>query len=121
MNRPDLSPKTVLLTLLAVLLGWGLYSSIEFYDETIQSSWSREALRNPYLAAQQFLRQIMLFQSRLRADQGRDAFASLGKPIGRSVQRCFPVHRLEFALVAQHGLGNALFGLDRGIAETIAI
>ena len=45
-----------LLALLAVgLLGWMLYVSIEFYDETEEASWSIEALRNPYLAAQQFM------------------------------------------------------------------
>lgn len=38
-------------------LGWGLYSSIEFYDDTEQSAWSLQALRNPYLAAQQFMQQ----------------------------------------------------------------
>ncbi len=38
-------------------LGWGLYSSIEFYDDTEQSAWSLQALRNPYLAAQQFIQQ----------------------------------------------------------------
>lgn len=45
----------VLGALVAVLLAWGLYHSIEFYEETEQSSWSLEALRNPYLAAQQFM------------------------------------------------------------------
>ena len=41
--------------ILIVFLGWGFYSSIEFYDETEQSAWSLNALRNPYLAAQQFI------------------------------------------------------------------
>lgn len=44
--------------LLAVLLG-GIgalfYLSIEFYEEEIETAWSLEALRNPYLAAQQFM------------------------------------------------------------------
>jgi len=39
------------------LLGWGIYSSIEFYDDKEQTSWSLQALRNPYLAAQQFMQQ----------------------------------------------------------------
>ena len=43
--------------ILIVFVGWGLYSSIEFYDETEQSAWSLNALRNPYLAAQQFMRE----------------------------------------------------------------
>ena len=44
---------------LAVLgfLGWGVYSSIEFYDDTEEATWSLPALRNPYLAAQQFMQQ----------------------------------------------------------------
>ena len=44
--------------LLALLLGGiaGLfYLSIEFYEEEIETAWSLEALRNPYLAAQQFM------------------------------------------------------------------
>ncbi|MDH5356318.1 MAG: DUF4350 domain-containing protein, partial [Gammaproteobacteria bacterium] len=36
-------------------LGWALYQSIEFYEETVETPWSLEARRNPYLAAQQFL------------------------------------------------------------------
>ncbi|MFV2030988.1 MAG: DUF4350 domain-containing protein [Gammaproteobacteria bacterium] len=38
-------------------LVWGVYSSIEFYDETEKTSWSLQAIRNPYLAAQQFMQQ----------------------------------------------------------------
>ena len=41
--------------LLLIACAWGLYQSIEFYEETEKSQWSLEALRNPYLAAQQFL------------------------------------------------------------------
>ncbi len=40
---------------LLVFLGWGLYSSIEFYDETEQTAGSIRAQRNPYLAAQLFM------------------------------------------------------------------
>lgn len=39
------------------LVAWGFYHSIEFYEETEHSSWSPQALRNPYLAAQQFMQQ----------------------------------------------------------------
>ena len=49
------SPLMVLGVLAAGLLAWGLYYSIEFYEETEESIWSLEALRNPYLAAQQFM------------------------------------------------------------------
>ena len=49
------SPLVVLGVLVAGLLAWGLYHSIEFYEETEESIWSLEALRNPYLAAQQFM------------------------------------------------------------------
>jgi hypothetical protein len=55
MTRNRLSLLLALGLLLLALLGWGLYRSIEFYEETEQSSWSLEALRNPYLAAQQFM------------------------------------------------------------------
>jgi len=55
MRQNNLSIKLVLGVLLAGLIGWGLYSSIEFYEETEESSWSVDALRNPYLAAQKFM------------------------------------------------------------------
>jgi hypothetical protein len=55
MTRNNLSPLLLLGLLLLALAGWGLYHSIEFYEETEHSSWSREALHNPYLAAQQFM------------------------------------------------------------------
>ncbi len=45
----------VLGLVLLALGGWGLYMSIEVYYETEHSGWSREALYNPYLAAQTFM------------------------------------------------------------------
>lgn len=53
MARP--SPLILLGLLLLALVGGGLYYSIEFYDESEESSWSLKALTNPYLAAQQFM------------------------------------------------------------------
>jgi len=53
--RAKISPLVVLGVVLLALVIWGLYSSIEFYDETEQSGWSRKALYNPYLAAQTFM------------------------------------------------------------------
>ena len=60
MDRSNVSPRwvaAVIVTVAGLLLAWGLYASIEFYDETVESGWSTEAIRNPYLAAQQFIRQ----------------------------------------------------------------
>jgi len=36
-------------------LAWGFYASIEFYDKAAHTKWSKQALYNPYLAAEQFL------------------------------------------------------------------
>ncbi len=51
--------KQIIFTLFAGLvvasLLWGIYLSIEFYEETEKSQWSRQALQNPFLAAQKFL------------------------------------------------------------------
>ncbi len=47
--------KLVLLAVVLGILGGLRYFSIEFYEEEIETGWSLEALRNPYLAAQQFL------------------------------------------------------------------
>jgi len=56
-TRSSISPVMVIVPLLLGLLAWGLYSSIETYEETEHSGWSREALYNPYLAAQLFMTQ----------------------------------------------------------------
>jgi len=55
MTRARPGIKWVLGALLLGLLGWLTYINIEFYEEKEQASWSVEALRNPYLAAQQFM------------------------------------------------------------------
>ena len=55
MRRNSISARLVLGALLLGLIFWGLYSSIEFYEETEESGWSAAALRNPYLAAQKFM------------------------------------------------------------------
>jgi len=41
-------------------LAWGFYASIEFYDEKVRAKWSKQALYNPYLAAEQFLQKSEL-------------------------------------------------------------
>ncbi len=55
MNRGSTYVKPMLGLVLLGLVGWGLYASIEFYEETEESGWSLDALRNPYLAAQKFM------------------------------------------------------------------
>jgi len=44
-----------IVALVVGLVGWYCYVNIEFYEEKEKASWSVEALRNPYLAAQQFM------------------------------------------------------------------
>lgn len=55
MSRISVSLRAVFGLLLVAAAGWLLYVNIEFYDETEKGSWSIEALRNPYLAAQRFM------------------------------------------------------------------
>ena len=55
MKRNRVPVRPLLGLILIAVLGWVVYASIEFYDETQQSGWSTEALRNSYLAAQQFM------------------------------------------------------------------
>ena len=55
MTRNSISPVMIIVPLLLGLIAWGLYLSIETYEESEHSGWSREALYNPYLAAQQFM------------------------------------------------------------------
>jgi len=55
MKRGSTYVKLVLGLVLLGLVGWGLYASIEFYEESEESGWSLDALRNPYLAAQKFM------------------------------------------------------------------
>jgi hypothetical protein len=54
-TRNSISPVMIIIPLLLGLIAWGLYLIIETYEETEHSGWSREALYNPYLAAQQFM------------------------------------------------------------------
>jgi hypothetical protein len=55
MGRTNRVPKAILLLVVTVAIGYGFYSSIEFYDEKVAAKWSPEARRNPYLAAQLFM------------------------------------------------------------------
>ena len=55
MSRNNQIIFSILGSLLLMACAWGLYQSIEFYEDTEKTQWSIEALRNPYLAAQQFL------------------------------------------------------------------
>ncbi|MDH3636081.1 MAG: DUF4350 domain-containing protein [Gammaproteobacteria bacterium] len=55
MNRGSPYLKLVFGLVLLGLVGSGFYWSIEFYEETEESGWSIDALRNPYLAAQKFM------------------------------------------------------------------
>ncbi len=55
MSRLDTPVKLALAAVLLLALGWLTYISIEFYEETEDASWSVAALRNPYLAAQEFM------------------------------------------------------------------
>lgn len=57
MRRPDHLGRWIIALILLALLGWGLSQMIEFYEETEQTEWSINALRNPYLAATQFIEQ----------------------------------------------------------------
>lgn len=53
--RARLRFKPLLALLLLGAFAWLLYHAIEFYEETEQSGWSIDALRNPYLAAELFM------------------------------------------------------------------
>ena len=47
----------MLIVILLIALGWIVYQRIEFYDEAVNTEWSLEARRNPFLAARLFLEQ----------------------------------------------------------------
>ncbi len=55
MSANGFSIKLVVGLVLLAVAGWALYSSIEFYEDTEHSRWSLAALRNPYLAAREFI------------------------------------------------------------------
>ncbi len=46
---------TAVLALACILLGYLLYSTLELYDESVDTGWTFEARRNPYLAAELLL------------------------------------------------------------------
>ncbi len=78
MRQNSLSIKLVPGVLLAGLIAWGLYSSIEFYQETEASSWSVDALRNPYLAAQKFMAESGIVVTDVDSLVKLDQLTSLG-------------------------------------------
>ena len=78
MWQNSLSIKLVPGVLLAGLIAWGLYSSIEFYQETEESSWSIDALRNPYLAAQKFMAESGIAVTDVDSLVKLDQLSSLG-------------------------------------------
>lgn len=55
MTRNSQIAYTLLGVFVLATLAWAFYLSIEFYEDTVETPWSLEARRNPYLAAQQFL------------------------------------------------------------------
>lgn len=78
MQQNSLPIKFVLGVLLSGLIAWGLYSSIEFYEETEESSWSVDALRNPYLAAQRFMHESGIAVTDVDSLVKLDQLTSLG-------------------------------------------
>jgi hypothetical protein len=78
MQQNSISVKLVLGVLLLGLIAWGLYNSIEFYEETEESSWSVEALRNPYLAAQKFMHESGIAVTDVDSLVKLDQLTSLG-------------------------------------------
>ena len=57
MSQSRISPTTIVLTLVFGLAVWGLYALVEVCEEKVESIWSLEAQRNPFLAAEKFLQQ----------------------------------------------------------------
>ena len=57
MATKKVSPLIIFVAVFIALIVWGIYASIEFYEETENSGWSREAFYNPYLAAQTFMQE----------------------------------------------------------------
>ena len=79
--------KLLLGLVLLGLVGWGLYASIEFYEETEESGWSLDALRNPYLAAQKFMTESGIEVTDVDSLARLDELSNLGTLF---FQRCQP-------------------------------
>ena len=57
MSNPSRFFLPIFLSLVVLAVAYAFYLSIEIYEETESTGWSKEARRNPYLAAQLFMRQ----------------------------------------------------------------
>jgi len=55
MKRNSVSIRLLLGLVALGVVGWLLYINIEFFEDSEESGWSIDAMRNPYLAAQQFM------------------------------------------------------------------
>jgi len=78
MNQVSVSPRLIAAIIVVLLLSWGLYASIEFYDDRVESGWTAEARHNPYLAAQQFITQSGIEVSDADSLIGLDALDGAG-------------------------------------------
>ena len=93
---------------IVVVLAWGVYSSIEFYEESEQTPWSLRALRNPYLAAQQFMQQSGINSVEAASLVGLDTLDGISTVLITDANQVVNPRQLEQVLAWLENGGNLI-------------
>jgi len=112
MNRSSTNVKLVLGLVLLGLVGWGLYVSIEFYEETEESGWSLDALRNPYLAAQKFMTESSIEVTDVDSLARLDELTNLGTLFFSDANQVQTPRQLEQVMNWLDVGGNVIYTAD---------
>ena len=94
------------------LVGWGLYASIEFYEETEESGWSIDALRNPYLAAQKFMTESSIEVTDVDSLARLDELTNLGTLFFSDANQVQTPRQLEQVMNWLDVGGNVIYTAD---------
>jgi len=112
MNAKPISLKLVFGLLLLCALGWLVYVNIEFYEETEESSWSVEALRNPYLAAEHFMQNSGIDVTDVDSLARLDSLNSVGTLFFSDVNQVQGPRQLGEVLNWLEGGGNVIYSAN---------
>ena len=112
MSRTRVSLKLSLALVLLGVFGWLLYVNIEFFEETEASSWSVEALRNPYLAAQQFMTRSGVEVTDVDSLARLDELNSVGTLFFSDANQVQSPRQLEQVMDWLDGGGNVIYAAN---------
>ncbi|NIB41656.1 hypothetical protein HBA55_18775 [Pseudomaricurvus alkylphenolicus] len=108
-----------LVVLLVVGSGWLIYRNLEFYNELINKGWSVEALRNPYLAAEQYLQtRVHRVTSAPKVERDEDFSGYSVMLVSEASHLNFDRQKSRLLQWVQEG-GVLIIGADEGDPDTL--